>query len=169
MNDPLHVHRARFDELEGRVLYQLLRLRSDVFVVEQDCVFPELDGRDLETEAEHLWIADDDGGIVATLRLLREDATTWSMGRIVARPSSRSTGAASTIVRAGLERLRSLGAATVVIGAQAQLLGWYRRFGFAPSGPRYLEDGILHVPMSLDLATAIELDEGPDDGSEATT
>ncbi len=145
------VHRARFDDLDRRVLYDLLRLRSDVFVVEQDCVFPELDGRDLETDAEHLWVADDDGAVVACLRLLHEHDGTWSIGRVVARASARSTGVATTVMRAGIERARALGADAVRIGAQAQLRGWYARFGFVQDGDRYLEDGILHVPMVLAL------------------
>lgn len=144
------VQRARFDDLDVRVLYDLLRLRSDVFVVEQDCVFLDLDERDHEIDAEHLWIADD-GGVAATLRLLHESGNRWSIGRVVARADCRSTGIASRLLRAGIDRLAALGAETVVIGAQAYLTDWYARFGFVPDGPRYLEDGILHRPMRLDL------------------
>lgn len=154
---PATVHRARFVDLTAADLYGLLRLRSEVFVVEQDCVFLDLDDRDREPDAEHLWISDE-RGVVALVRLLRETAGgrtgEWSMGRVVARSDARSTGAASHVVRAGLDRLRELGCRSVLIGAQAQLTGWYARFGFAPSGPRYLEDGILHVPMRLDLNQA---------------
>lgn len=144
------VHRAAFDELSPRQLYALLRLRSDVFVVEQECVFLELDDRDHEPDAEHLWTADD-RGVTATLRLLRDQGDAWSIGRVVTRPDVRSQGVAADLVQAGLDRLGELGARTVHLGAQAQLRDWYARFGFALSGPRYLEDGILHVPMSLDL------------------
>jgi len=147
------VHGARFADLEPRRLYELLRLRSEVFVVEQTCVFLEPDGRDHEPGAEHLWI-DDEGGLAATLRLLHEGGDRWSLGRLVSRPDVRSRGVAASLVRAGLERLRQHGCRTVDIGAQAQLVGWYRRFGFEPSGPRYLEDGILHVPMSTALDPA---------------
>ena len=147
---PPTVQRATFAELSPHQLYALLRLRSDVFVVEQDCTFLELDDRDHEPDAEHLWTADDHG-VTATLRLLRDDGDSWSIGRIVARPDVRSRGVAAHLVRAGLDRLHELGAAHVHIGAQAQLRDWYARFGFAPCGPRSLEDGILHVPMSMDL------------------
>ncbi len=144
------VHRAAFADLSARQLYDLLRLRSDVFVVEQDCTFLEMDDRDHEPDAEHLWTVDEHG-VTATLRLLRDDGDTWSIGRIVARPDVRSRGVAADLVRAGLDRLGQLGATHVHIGAQAQLRDWYARFGFVQDGPRYLEDGILHVPMSLDL------------------
>jgi ElaA protein len=145
------VHRATFDQLSTRDLYALLRLRSEVFVVEQDCVFLDLDDRDHEPTAEHLWTVDD-VGVTATVRLLDEGGGTWSIGRVVARADVRSRGVAAHLMRAALDRLRELEATTVHLGAQAQLREWYARFGFTQSGPRYLEDGILHVPMSLDLA-----------------
>jgi ElaA protein len=144
------VQRAHFADLSPHRLYALLRLRSDVFVVEQDCVFLDLDDRDHEAGAEHLWV-DDERGLVACLRLLREDGDRWSIGRIVTRPDARSRGVAADLVRAGLDRLRELGCRTVDIGAQAQLTGWYERLGFSRSGPRYLEDGIMHVPMRQEL------------------
>lgn len=144
------VHRARFADLSPHDLYGILRLRSDVFVVEQDCVFLDLDDRDHEPDAEHLWTADA-SGVTAALRLLAEGGTTWSIGRIVARADVRGRGVAADLVRAGLDRLRELGAEEVRIGAQAQLRDWYDRFGFRQAGPRYLEDGILHLPMSLTL------------------
>jgi ElaA protein len=147
---PPTVHRARFADLSAQDLYGILRLRSDVFVVEQDCVFLDLDDRDHEPEAEHLWTSDE-AGVTATLRLLHEGGASWSIGRVVARADVRSRGVAAHLVQAGLDRLRELGAETVRIGAQAQLRDWYARFGFAQSGPRYLEDGILHLPMSRTL------------------
>lgn len=147
------VHRSSFDELTPRQLYDLLQLRSDVFVVEQACVFLDLDGRDHEPDAEHLWI-DDDRGVAAALRLLREDGDRWSIGRIVSRADARSRGVAATLVRAGLARLDERGCRTVDIGAQAQLAGWYRGLGFEQHGPRYLEDGILHLPMRRELGAA---------------
>lgn len=144
------VHRATFADLSAKDLYGLLRLRSDVFVVEQECVFLDLDDRDHEADAEHLW-TEDDAGVTATLRLLHEEAGTWSIGRVVVRDDVRSRGVAAHLLRAGLDRLRELGATRAELGAQAQLRDWYARFGFTQSGPRYLEDGILHVPMALDL------------------
>lgn len=147
---PPEVHRATFAELTTRDLYALLRLRSEVFVVEQSCVFLEMDDRDHEEGVEHLWTSDG-AGVTATLRLLPDADGVWHMGRIVTRVDVRSRGLGAHLVGAGLERLRQRGAASVHLGAQAHLQDWYARFGFSPSGPRYLEDGILHVPMALDL------------------
>ena len=95
----------------------------------------------------------DDAGVSGTVRLLHEDGPGWSIGRVVVRADVRSQGIAGRLVRAALERLAELGAATVHIGAQAHLRDWYARFGFAPSGPRYVEDGIPHLPMSLEHGT----------------
>jgi ElaA protein len=144
------VQHARFADLSPHRLYALLRLRSDVFVVEQACAFLDLDDRDHEPDAEHLWV-DDDRGLAACLRMLREDGDRWSIGRIVARRDARSRGVAAELVRRALDRLRELGCRTVDIGAQAQLTGWYEQLGFERSGPRYLEDGIMHVPMRQHL------------------
>lgn len=144
------VHVARFHELDPHRLYALLRLRSDVFVVEQRCAYPDLDGRDHEPDAEHLWL-DDEEGLAGCVRLLHEDGDRWSIGRVVTRPDARSRGVAATLLRAGLARLRELGCRRVDLGAQAHLADWYAAFGFAVSGPPYVEDGIPHVPMSLEL------------------
>lgn len=147
------VQRATFDELSPHQLYALLQLRSDVFVVEQACVFLELDGQDHLPGAEHLWTADD-AGVTSTLRLLPGAGGTWHLGRVVARRDARSRGVAARLVQAGLDRLRELGATRVEIGAQAHLHDWYARFGFVQSGPGYLEDGIPHLPMALELEGA---------------
>ena len=66
---------ARFAELTGTEVYGLCRLRVDVFVVEQQCPYPELDGRDVEPATVHLWFADEDGGIAATIRVLDDGDT----------------------------------------------------------------------------------------------
>lgn len=144
------VVRARFDDLSPARLYDLLRLRAEVFVVEQACAFLDLDGRDREPAAEHLWV-EDGKGVAGCARLLHEGGTAWSIGRVVTRPDVRSRGVASALVAAGLDRVRELGATRVHLGAQAHLTDWYARFGFAADGPGYVEDGIPHVPMAMDL------------------
>ena len=147
------VTRARFDDLSPGRLYDLLRLRSAVFVVEQECAFLDLDGRDREPGAEHLWI-DDADGVAGCLRLLDEGDGEWSIGRVVTRPDVRCRGVGAALVRAGLDRLGELGCRRVRLGAQAHLAGWYAAFGFSIAGPEYLEDDIAHVPMALHLASA---------------
>lgn len=147
------VHRARFHELDNRVLYDLLQLRSDVFVAEQECVFLDLDGRDHEPEAEHLWIHGQ-RGVLGTLRILHENGDTWSIGRVVTGRTARRAGVASALVEVAIDRLRVLGCREVVLGAQSHLADWYRRFGFEVHGDTYVEDGIRHVPMSRVLEPA---------------
>lgn len=149
------IHRARFAELDTRTLHDLLRLRVDVFVVEQACPYPEIDGRDTEPGTRHLWLADPaTGAPTAYLRVLAEPGGSPSspgshgiarIGRVVTAPSARGGGAAGRLMSAALEEI---GPRDVVLDAQAHLAGFYARFGFTPSGPEFLEDGIPHVPMT---------------------
>lgn len=138
------LHAARFAELDPRTLHDLLRLRVDVFVVEQECPYPEIDGRDTEPSTEHLWM-EVDGEVAATVRTLVDADGTRRLGRVATHRDHRGHGYAAALVRAGLERL---GEGPVQIGAQAYLEGWYARLGFVRSGPDYLEDGIPHLPMT---------------------
>lgn len=141
------VHLARFEDLATQRLYDLLRLRVDVFVVEQDCPYPELDGRDTEPDALHLWV-EVDGVVASTLRVLHglpDDPDCLVIGRVCTGTPHRGLGLSATLVRAALEHVGA--DARVRIGAQAHLEHWYARFGFVRSGPDYDEDGIRHLPM----------------------
>jgi ElaA protein len=135
---------ARFAELSPAELYGILRLRVDVFVVEQACPYPELDGRDAEPGTVHLWYADG-GTTLATIRVL-ENGEDRAIGRVATARGARGRGLSAALIRRGIELCEGR---TVDIGAQAYLEGWYQRFGFARSGPDYLEDGIPHLPMRL--------------------
>jgi ElaA protein len=133
---------ARFADLGVAELYGLLRLRVDVFVVEQDCPYPELDGRDTEPETLHVWY-ELDGEIVSCIRVLDEGETA-AIGRVATAAHARGRGLSAALVRHGIERCDGR---VIDIGAQAYLEAWYARFGFVRSGPDYLEDGIPHLPM----------------------
>jgi ElaA protein len=137
------VRAARLADLDPLTLYGLLRLRVDVFVVEQECAYPELDGVDTEPTTEHLWI-EADGVPVATLRTLVDAEGVHHLGRVATHPNHRGHGYATTLVRAGLDRI---GPHAVHIGAQAYLERWYEQLGFRRAGEDYLEDGIPHLPM----------------------
>lgn len=129
-------------ELSAARLYALLRLRVEVFVVEQGCPYAELDGRDLDPATRHLWI---DGGTrpVAYLRVLREGAG-LRIGRVcVARPE-RGTGLARRLLHAALA---GAGDAPCVLDAQTRARGLYEPFGFVAEGRPFDEDGIEHVRM----------------------
>jgi ElaA protein len=136
------MRRARFAELTPFDVYGLCRLRVDVFVVEQQCPYPELDGRDLEPGTVHLWF-EADGAPVATIRVLEEE-TGRAIGRVATAAPWRGRGLAGQLLGAGIALC---GDAPIVLGAQAYLEGWYEGFGFRRSGPGYVEDGIPHVPM----------------------
>jgi ElaA protein len=134
---------ARFAELTPAELYAVLRLRVDVFVVEQACPYPELDGRDAEPTTTHLWYADADGRALATVRVLH-NGEDRAIGRVATALDARNRGLSARLVRRGIELCEGR---TIDIGAQAYLEHWYERFGFRRSGPDYVEDGIPHLPM----------------------
>jgi ElaA protein len=138
------VRDAGFDELDPRTLYGILALRSDVFVVEQNCPYLDPDGRDLEPGARQLWI-EHGGVVIATLRLLFGDGTA-RIGRVATARSARGRGLAALLVRRAIELA---GEREVVMGAQSYLETWYGGLGFVRDGADYDEDGIPHLPMRL--------------------
>ena len=144
------VRTSSFAELDPRTLYLLLRLRVDVFVVEQDCPYQELDGRDLEVGARHVFTSDDEGIPTAYLRVL-EDGDTVRIGRVCTRVDARGAGLAAHLMH---EALAGCAGRPVVLDAQSHLAGWYERFGFIANGAEFVEDGIAHVPMRRDNAVA---------------
>jgi ElaA protein len=133
---------ARFAELAPIELYGLLRLRVDVFVVEQACPYPELDGRDTEPGTVHVW-HELDGEVVSCIRVLEQDEDRV-IGRVATAQHARGRGLSAQLVAHGI---RLCAGRAVVIGAQAHLEHWYARLGFVRSGPDYVEDGIPHLPM----------------------
>lgn len=137
-------HVATIADLDAPTLYALLRLRTDVFVVEQHCPYPELDGRDVEPTARHVWFATDAGEIQAYLRILTEPDGTARIGRVCTAAEARGGGLSGRLMTAALA---VVGDAACVLDAQSHLVDFYGRFGFVPSGPEFVEDGIPHVPM----------------------
>ncbi|TNH31803.1 GNAT family N-acetyltransferase [Micromonospora orduensis] len=140
------IHTASFADLTARTFHDLLKLRIDVFVVEQNCPYPELDGRDVEPGTRHLWLTDGDAPL-AYLRILADPAGTARIGRVVAAPAARGGGHAGRLMTAALE---VVGNRPCVLEAQSHLVAFYARHGFAVSGPEYVEDGIPHTPMRRD-------------------
>lgn len=133
---------AAFAELRADTAYRLWALRSEVFVVEQDCPYLDLDGRDAEPSTRHLWV-ERGGEPVATLRLL-DEGTHLRIGRVATRAAHRGAGLAAALVDAALALA---GERTVLLDAQSHLVDWYTGFGFEPSGRGFVEDGIPHTPM----------------------
>jgi len=135
---------SSFDDLPPKTAYALWRLRQDVFIVEQDCPYPDLDGRDLEPGTRHVVLSDGDQ-LAGTARILA-DGDVWRIGRVVLAPSHRGKGLADVIMTAAVEALTDR---DVVLDAQTPLAGWYTKFGFVKDGEEFLEDGIPHTPMRL--------------------
>jgi len=141
------LHRAHLAEIAPRTLYLLVKLRQDVFTMEQKATDPDLDGRDLEETTTLLWI-EQDGEPAAHARLLDEGDGTLRIGRLAVRARSRRDGLGGLIMRAALDLGREIApAAEVHIDAQAYLEQWYRGLGFETVGPVFMEAGIEHVAM----------------------
>ena len=135
---------AGFDELPVRTAYDVWRLRQQVFVVEQDCPYPDLDGRDLEDPTRHLVLLDDEGAVIGTLRVLDDGG--WSrIGRVVVAPAARGRGLAAVMMD---EAMALCGDREVRLDAQTGLTAFYEGYGFVVTGPEFDEDGVMHVPMS---------------------
>jgi ElaA protein len=131
-----------FADLDAATAYAIWRLRQDVFVVEQECPYPDLDGRDTEPGTVHVVMRDGDD-VIGYARVL-DDGGEWRIGRVVLAPAARGRGLADRLMTAALE---ACPARPVVLDAQSPLVGWYAGFGFAVDGEEFLEDGIPHAPM----------------------
>lgn len=140
------VHRAYTPDLDAEDFYRMLRLRVDVFVVEQQCAYRELDGRDLEETTRHFWIDSADGYVLGYLRLLEETDGLFRIGRVCTHGNARGMGLARKLMRAVLAEIRH---APAILAAQARTVEFYRGFGFVEDGAQYLVDGIPHVDMRL--------------------
>ncbi|GLB52932.1 ElaA protein [Neptunitalea chrysea] len=136
-----------FNELTINELYAILQLRSEVFVVEQDCVYQDIDDKD--QKAFHL-IGEDEGKVVAYTRIFKPgDYFEYSsIGRVVVKQTKRRFGYGHDIIKASIEFIvAELAATTIKISAQEYLKDFYESHGFLQVGEGYLEDGIPHIGM----------------------
>lgn len=146
----LHWQARRFHELDLDSLYALLKLRAEVFVVEQNCVYLDPDGKDRHPEAVHLLGVAEDGALAAYLRILPAGLSypQVSFGRVLTAPDYRGKGLGGPLLEVALAEIEARWpGADVQIGAQAHLQAFYGRYGFAPSSEPYVEDGIPHVDL----------------------
>lgn len=139
-----------FAQLTLVELHDLLRLRTDVFVVEQACAYAELDGRD--PGALHLLGRDAGGTIIAYARILPpEEGGLPHVGRVVVRADQRGHGIATALMTQALNALKEqYGSCRSELAAQAHLEAFYGRFGYVRQGPDYPWDGIPHADMRRD-------------------
>ena len=145
---------ARLDELTAREVHDILRARTAVFVVEQACVFQDMDGAD--PECWHLF-ARQGGDIAAYCRLAPAGVkfAEPSIGRIITAGAARGTGMGRALVAEAIRRSRQLWPESPIrIGAQLHLERFYGEFGFARDSAPYDEDGIPHIEMILKEGSA---------------
>jgi ElaA protein len=148
----LHWHDKRFDQLTARELYGLIQLRERVFVVEQDCVYLDCDGLDLE--ARHLYATRAEGDpldeVVACARVLAPGIAGQepAIGRVVTAPELRGLQLGRELMERAISCcLAAHGETAIRVSAQSHLEAFYRSLGFLPTGKAYLEDGIPHLEM----------------------
>ncbi len=142
------LRRVRAPDLDAATLYEVLKLRVEVFVVEQACPYPELDGRDLLAETRHYWLEQPDGEVISALRLMEEHAgggKAFRIGRLCTKRGARGQGHTTRLLQAALAEV---GDYECRIDAQTYLEEMYRRHGFVREGEEFVEDGIPHVPMT---------------------
>lgn len=139
-----------FDELTTRELYSILKERTEIFVVEQNCPYLEVDGKDLTSY--HLY-KETDGEVVAYLRILPAGVSyeQASLGRVIVKKEYRGKGLAQELLRRGIDfTLNELKENTIKIQGQHYLEKFYGSFGFKTISDVYMEDGIPHVDMLLE-------------------
>ena len=132
-------------DLSPAQLYAILRLRQDVFVVEQNSIYCDVDGRDLEQGTRHFWLeADGSPDPLAYLRLLEEPDGTFRIGRVATARMARGRGFSRRLMQAALV---DVGSTPCVLDAQTYVTDFYASFGFVPEGAEFIEDGIPHLRM----------------------
>ena len=135
-----------FHELDKEELYKFMQLRIEVFIVEQDCPYQDLD--DLDAVGKHLWIEED--GVVLTYLRLNPPETRFkepSLGRIVTKGIARNRGLAEALIVKALEIIDKEYKMNTRISAQSYLEEYYSKFGFTKCSDEYLEDNIPHIEM----------------------
>lgn len=139
----------KFDELTNRELYAVLQLRSEVFVVEQNCVYQDIDDKDLKSF--HLMAFD--GDILAAYSRVLAPGMSFkeaSIGRVITKPSHRRKGIGVMLIqKAIVATSNTFASKQIKIGAQLYLKKFYEGFGFVQTSEVFLEDGIEHIEMLL--------------------
>jgi len=148
----LHFECKQFEELSLRELHDIFALRAEVFVVEQDCVYQDIDGKD--TSALHIIGFDKSKKPVAYSRILPAGHAYKSytaIGRIVVAQTHRSQNFGHELVKYSLEKAgEHFNVVPIKISAQSHLVPFYNVHGFETVGEEYLEDGIPHIAMTFD-------------------
>lgn len=143
----MNYHIKDFSQLTTKELYEILRLRSEIFVVEQNCAYQDIDSKD--DASYHLYF-EDHGAIVTYLRILPKGISypETSIGRVLTKPAYRKQGLSKELVQRAIDYITEvLGEREIKISAQSYLQKFYKSVGFETTSDIYLEDGIAHIEM----------------------
>ena len=138
-----------FNELTTTELYEILKSRAEIFVVEQNCIYQDLD--DIDYRSLHMFY-ESDGKVIAYLRAFEKDASAGivQIGRVLT--LTHKTGLGGKILKDGIAHIREkMNPSSIYIEAQCYATGFYEREGFVVSSGEFLEDGIPHVEMVLNI------------------
>ncbi|MCA0985061.1 GNAT family N-acetyltransferase [Halobacillus yeomjeoni] len=141
----------QFHELSKEMMYQILKKRVGVFVVEQECPYPEIDG--IDDDCLHLW-KEEDGDIKAYCRLVppQKKGEYYAIGRVLVIEECRGTGLARELMNRAIDILKEeIKVDGIQLHGQEHLRYFYQSFGFKEVTDVYLEDGIPHVDMVMEL------------------
>ena len=145
--DGMRLQSKMFHELSTRELYEILKARAEIFVVEQNCVYQDLDDRDYQSL--HVFF-EEENRVTAYLRAFWKDEGCVQMGRVLT--LRHGTGLGGRLLREGITQIRDkLNPERIYLEAQCYAVGFYEREGFRVCSGEFLEDGIPHVGMELVL------------------
>ena len=137
-----------FDELTVQELYAILQLRNEVFIIEQNCIYPDLDDKD---QAAHHLMCFENNKLIAYTRILAPGISypDPAIGRVVTAPGARRSGLGKELMQRSIDSCKNLfGNTSVTLSAQLYLKKFYESLGFSAVSEVYLEDGIAHVKMT---------------------
>lgn len=141
-----------FSELSNLEVYEIIKLRTDVFVVEQQSIYADCDNKDLDNF--HLQLRNDSNQLVGYLRILNKGVSydTYSIGRVIISDSIRRTGYGEQMMKRAIAFIKEHWQGNAItISAQHQLVNFYGRVGFVVESEPYIEDGIYHIQMRAEL------------------
>jgi ElaA protein len=140
----------QFSELDTLTFYKLAKARIDIFVVEQNCPYPELDEVDAQVDTRHIYSLDEHGEVIAYARCYQKADKTVAIGRVIITEPNRGKGFAFALMQESINTCKQIWPNfKVQLSAQTHLTEFYRKLGFEAISKSYLEDGIPHTDMQL--------------------
>lgn len=138
-----------FDDFSPHHLYEVLQLRQNIFIIEQQCIYDDIDG--LDGKSEHILLTNSKDEVIGYLRIVPPNSkfSEYSLGRIAVKKSYRGQGLGIKLVNRGIDEVRAKGARAIRIEAQAHLEKFYENIGFKSVSEIYSVDDIPHLQMTL--------------------